>query len=111
MHFIKSFSHCSGSVKSLDKMCSQDSTIYPSWYCLSFNSNILMTTKRYTNTLTRVLIKPHYCLKVTVILFTCVQTAPFRKKIGHTKIFEIQQGVGVLQALSINHCENNQKRL
>ena len=41
----------------------------------------------------KVLIKPHYFLKV-ILLFTCIQTVHFRKKIGHTKIFEIRRGLG-----------------
>ena len=39
------------------------------------------------------LIEPHYFLKITILLFTSVQTVPFRK-IDTQKIFEIQQDLG-----------------
>ena len=43
------------------------------------------------------------------LLFTCFQTLHFRKKIGHTKNFEIRQGLGGPGGLYINHCVNKQK--
>ena len=42
----------------------------------------------------RVLIKLHFFLKVIILLFTCVQTVPFTKKLDIQNIFEILQGLG-----------------
>ena len=74
MNFIKSFSHCSGSLKSLDEYCAQDSTIYSSYYGLLFNNN----TRQYFNenlTLTKLkIIKIHAsCAK----LYSCLSTNKF----------------------------------